>query len=183
MTEISLDINNIKQSSIEQPDGASVIPKRNTYKPDLQNPKKIILFDGICNICDGFVQFVFPRDSEKVFSYQALQTEKGKEIIEYYGLPNDLSTVILVDEATGNFLTKSTAILTVCYYLKAPYPYLYSFSYIPKFIRDFCYGTFANYRYLIMGKKDSCMFSPALRDRFVDFKSPMILNEEESKEI
>eukprot|EP01133_Synstelium_polycarpum_P014381 gene14381-16969_t len=130
-----------------------IVPKP-TYKPS-SPPKCIILFDGVCNICDGFVHFVFPRDPEKRFSYQALQTVKGIEILNYYGIPQDLSTVVLIEEETGNYYTKSTAVLRIMYYLQKPYPLLYSFNILPSFFRDFCYGTFAKYRYLIMGKKDA----------------------------
>ncbi|KYQ88880.1 hypothetical protein DLAC_10689 [Tieghemostelium lacteum] len=174
-TEVCIDLSNVSNL------GNNISKNNpNPYKP---SNRCIIMFDGVCNVCDGFVQFVWPRDTEKRFSYQALQTEKGREILAYYGIPADLSTIVLVEEETGLIYTKSTAVLRVMYYLKSPYPLLYTFYYIPKFIRDFCYGTFANYRYLIMGKKDTCMFSPSLKDRFIDFKSPLILEETESKEM
>ncbi|KAN0012181.1 hypothetical protein ACTFIV_004714 [Dictyostelium citrinum] len=172
--EVSLDVN-----SLQILDEAS---SKRTYKPNTQSPRKIILFDGICNVCDGFIQFVHPRDTNNLFSFQALQSEKGREILQYYGIKCDVSTVVLVDESINRVYVKSSAILTVCYYLNAPFSYLYSFTYVPTFVRDVCYDIFGKYRYLIMGKKDSCMFSITLRDKFIDFKSPLIFDEEQSEE-
>ncbi|KAF2072434.1 hypothetical protein CYY_006246 [Polysphondylium violaceum] len=182
--EISLDMDTLSNSTdsnnqmLNNVDGASIV-KRNSYKP---SNRSIILFDGVCNVCDGFVQFVLPRDINKKFYFQALQTEKGKEIQEYYGIKTDLSTVVLVEEETNSYCTKSTAILRVLSQLCYPYSAFYYLSYIPAFFRDFCYSTFVPYRYLIMGKKDTCMFSPSLKERFIDFKSPLILEELDSKE-
>ncbi|KAK5583359.1 hypothetical protein RB653_004951 [Dictyostelium firmibasis] len=106
-------------NNISTPDGASSPSiKRGSYKPNPENPRRIIMFDGVCNVCDGFVQFVFPRDVEKRFSFQALQTEKGKEILDYYGIPCDMSTIILVDEADDKYYTKSTAVLNILFFLK-----------------------------------------------------------------
>jgi len=175
--EISLDMdslshnNNNNNDNQINVDGASMI-KKNSYRP---SNRSIILFDGVCNICDGFVQFVFPRDVNKRFYFQALQTEKGREIQEYYGIVADLSTVILIEEETNTYSCKSTAILKVLEHLNYPYSALSYLSIIPEFFRDFCYSTFVPYRYLLMGKKDTCFFSPSLKERFIDFKSPLLL--------
>eukprot|EP01132_Coremiostelium_polycephalum_P009644 gene9644-11825_t len=181
-SDVCLDMEHQSSSTTTATPASSSVAPINTYKPSTNSPKSIILFDGVCNVCDGFVQFVYPRDTEGRFSFQALQSVKGREILNYYGIASDLSTIVLVEEETQTYYTKSTAVLRIMYHLKKPYPVLSYFTVIPGFIRDFCYSTFANYRYLIMGKKDFCMFSPALRDRFVDFRSPLI-EDNETKEM
>ncbi|KAN0027760.1 hypothetical protein ACTFIV_009584 [Dictyostelium citrinum] len=169
------ETNSVDINISSKADGASSpLIKRGSYKPNSENPRRIIMFDGVCNVCDGFVQFVFPRDVGKRFSFQALQTEKGKEILDYYGIPCDMSSIILVDEADGKHYTKSTAVLNILFFLKAPYSYFYSFYFIPPIIRDLGYDFFATYRYLILGKKDSCFFSPSMASRFICFESKMI---------
>ncbi|GAM25030.1 hypothetical protein SAMD00019534_082050 [Acytostelium subglobosum LB1] len=146
-----------------------------SYSP-ASPPRSILLFDGVCNFCEGVVQFISQRDTERRFHFQALQTEKGHEILDYYHLPKDLSTVVLIEEETGTYYLKSTAILRVLYYLKYPYPMLYPFIYIPQFIRDYCYATFAQYRYKLFGKKDTdrCIVNNQLKTMFIDWKSPFI---------
>ncbi|GAM23915.1 hypothetical protein SAMD00019534_070900 [Acytostelium subglobosum LB1] len=184
--EVAVDIQQLDNSNSSP--SSSVVQtnpmSRPTYRPS-NPPKSIILFDGICNVCDGFIHFVYPRDTQKRFSYQALQSVKGGEILDYYGIPKDLSTIVLIEEESNTHYTKSTAVLRVLYYLKNPYPLMYTFYYLPRFFRDFCYGTFANYRYLIMGKKDVCGFNPGLKDRFIDFRSPIIDDDtpDETKEM
>ncbi|EGG17735.1 putative alpha-N-acetylgalactosaminidase [Cavenderia fasciculata] len=160
--EVSLDIGAIQSAdaanqqlnAVALTDATASITARGGYKPS-NPPKMIIMFDGVCNVCDTFVHFVYPRDVNKKFSFQALQTTKGREIQNYYGVPTDLSTVILIDEETATYTSKSTAVLRIMYHLQSPYSYLYQFHYLPAFFRDFCYSTFARYRYLLMGKKDT----------------------------
>ncbi|GAM21999.1 hypothetical protein SAMD00019534_051740, partial [Acytostelium subglobosum LB1] len=171
--EVSVDIEGLALQQQQIPTTAVTKP---SYRPS-SPPKSIVMFDGVCNVCDGFVHFVYPRDTQKRFTFQALQTIKGREILQYYGIPEDLSTIVLIEEESNTYFTKSTAVLRIMYYLQRPYPLLYSFYYLPTFFRDFCYGTFAKYRYLVMGKKDTCMFSPGLRDRFIDWRSPIIEEE------
>ncbi|EFA81837.1 putative alpha-N-acetylgalactosaminidase [Heterostelium album PN500] len=188
---VSVDINSLQQQQQQQQSEQQQQQQQQpqtqskpTYRPS-DPPRSIIMFDGVCNVCDGFVQFVYPRDTKKRFSYQALQTAKGIEILNYYGIPADLSTIVLIEEETGKHYTKSTAVLRILYYLQNPYPLMYSFYYMPTFLRDFCYGQFAKYRYLVMGKKDTCMIHPGLKDRFVDWRSPILeeLEPDETKEI
>jgi predicted DCC family thiol-disulfide oxidoreductase YuxK len=84
-------------------------------------PRMIILFDGVCNVCHTFVSFIYPRDVEKRFYFQAMQSKKGREILASWGIPNNLNTVVLVDEANNKYYTKSTAIFNILKDLKVCY--------------------------------------------------------------
>lgn len=81
-------------------------------------PRMIILFDGVCNVCHTFVSFIYPRDVEKRFYFQAMQSKKGREILASYGIPHNLNTVILLDEQNHTYCTKSTAIFNILKDLK-----------------------------------------------------------------
>jgi len=153
-----------------------------TISPDLSPKRKIILFDGVCNVCNTFVQFVYQRDKKKALHFQAAQSKKGREILSDWGIPCDLNTVIVVDEEARKFYTKSTAIFMILQYLEAPWSYGYYLVYLPRLLRDFGYSSFASVRYAIFGKKDECNFLPGLRDQFIDWKSP-IIEDEDNKDI
>jgi len=142
--------------------------------------RNIILFDGVCNVCDTFVQFIYPRDSKKLFHFQALQSQKGREICSSYGIPLDLSTIVLIKEGENKFYVKSEAVFLILCELDMPWSSLYYFIFVPRPLRDFGYSTFASFRYLMFGKKDSCSFRPGLKDRFIDWRSPIIEQENEN---
>eukprot|EP01111_Echinosteliopsis_oligospora_P008357 TRINITY_DN2394_c0_g1_i1.p1 TRINITY_DN2394_c0_g1~~TRINITY_DN2394_c0_g1_i1.p1 ORF type:complete len:178 (+),score=44.69 TRINITY_DN2394_c0_g1_i1:89-622(+) len=148
-----------------------------SIQADSRPKRRIIMFDGVCNVCHFFVNFVFPRDVNKQFHFQALQTKKGREICEQWGVPQDLSTVVLVDEFEGRYYTKSTAIFRILSGLSGGWSYLYYAIYMPQFLRDAGYTAFGSVRYYVFGKKDECPFYPTLKDRFVDWKSPIVEDE------
>ncbi len=128
----------------------------------------ILLFDGICNLCNGFVQFVISRDSRAVFRFAALQSEIGRELAEKAGLPSSsLSTVVLYEN--NRFYTHSDVGLRVARRLDGLWPAFYIFVVLPKFIRDAIYNWVARHRYRWFGKRESCMVpTPELRSRFLD---------------
>ncbi len=95
----------------------------------------IILFDGVCNLCNHVVQFIIPRDRKGYFYFAALQSETGKQLLKQYLLPaHEINTVILIQQ--GKAYTKSTAALLIARKLLALWPALSIFIVIPKFIRD-----------------------------------------------
>jgi predicted DCC family thiol-disulfide oxidoreductase YuxK len=98
--------------------------------------KKIILFDGVCNLCNGSVIFILQREKEPVFHFASIQSEAGKELLEWCGLPKDYSqAVVLIDN--GIALVGSTAALKIGQTLKFPWSFLsYVGIMVPKFIRD-----------------------------------------------
>jgi predicted DCC family thiol-disulfide oxidoreductase YuxK len=130
--------------------------------------KYIILFDGVCNLCSGTVQFLLKRDKKKRFLFGSLQGKTGQEFLRKYHLPTDQFHSFMLIE--GNVLyTRSTAVLRMLRYLGRGWQLLYVFIYVPQPIRDGVYKLIANNRYKLFGKKDQCRV-PALeeKDRFLE---------------
>jgi predicted DCC family thiol-disulfide oxidoreductase YuxK len=127
----------------------------------------ILLFDGVCNLCNSFVQFVIRRDPEAVFRFAPLQSEVGQELAARAGFPVDeLSTVILYHQ--GRFYTHSDVALEVVRRLPGGWSLLYGLAIIPKSIRDAIYNWVARNRYRWFGKRESCMMpTPDIKRRFL----------------
>ncbi len=127
----------------------------------------ILLFDGVCNLCNGFVQFVIKRDPNGIFLFTALQSESGQSIQQEFGMnPEDLNTVVLVEG--DKVYTHSDVALQITRRLGGLWPALYIFKWIPKSIRDSIYNWVARNRYNWFGKKESCMIpTPELKSRFL----------------
>ena len=128
----------------------------------------IILFDGICNLCNNAVQFVLKHDKKKLFRFASLQSDFGKSILIKYGLPTDnFNSFVLI--LNGKAYTKSTAALSVAKMLSGPMKLLYGFIIVPAFIRNGVYNVIARNRYKWFGKKESCMLpSPDVAARFLN---------------
>jgi predicted DCC family thiol-disulfide oxidoreductase YuxK len=127
----------------------------------------LILFDGVCNLCNGSVQFIINRDKEAKFRFASLQSDAGKKILQQFQLPTDtFNSFILYQD--GKIYTRSTAALRVFSQLKN-WKWVGAFQYVPKFIRDGVYNLIARNRYKWFGKKDECMIpTPELKSRFLD---------------
>lgn len=127
----------------------------------------VILFDGVCNFCNGAVNFTIKRDKRKTIKFAALQSNAGKAMLQQYGLPaNHLSSFILVEN--GKVFDRSTAALRVCRYLKGGWPLCYGLIIVPAFIRNAVYNFIAKNRYKWFGQKEECMVpSPDIRTRFL----------------
>ena len=131
------------------------------------NSKPIILFDGICNLCDGAVKFVIKHDPENQFLFASLQSEAGQRLLKQYKLPveNFNSFILIQDEKV---YSKSTGALKVARQIKGVWSWLYIFIIIPSFIRDAVYAWIAQNRYKWFGKKEACMIpTPELKARFL----------------
>ncbi|MDQ0243488.1 putative DCC family thiol-disulfide oxidoreductase YuxK [Bacillus fengqiuensis] len=129
--------------------------------------ERIILFDGVCNFCDGAVQFIIKRDPKAHFSFASLQSKSGQDLLTKWDLPTDTFNSMVY--AKGNRIyTKSTAALKIARELKGGWPLLYALILIPKPIRDIVYDLIAKNRYKWFGQKDECMVpSPDVRKRFL----------------
>ena len=127
----------------------------------------IILFDGVCNVCNGYVQFVIKRDPKAYFKFASLQSEEGQALLQKYGLPTDtLDTIVLVEGDRA--YTYSTVPLRVVRKLHRLWPLLYGFILVPTFIRNPIYRFVAANRYKWFGKKEACMIpTPEIRARFL----------------
>lgn len=130
-------------------------------------PNAIILFDGICNLCNGAVQFIIRHDPEGYYSFAALQSDFAKNLLEklsYKGAYN--SSIIFVDG--DKVYTQSTAVLKISRQLSGGWKLARILLIIPRFIRDGVYHFIARNRYRWFGKRESCMLpTPELQQRFL----------------
>jgi predicted DCC family thiol-disulfide oxidoreductase YuxK len=128
----------------------------------------VLLFDGVCNLCNQSVQFVINRDKAGLFQFAALQSDAGKALLQRHQLPvEQLDTVVLV---MGNkAYTRSDAALQVLRQLGLPWSLAAAFSILPKGFRDYVYDYIAKNRYRWFGRQESCMMPTAdLKRRFLN---------------
>ena len=133
----------------------------------LDSSHKIILFDGVCNLCNRSVNFIISKDKKDVFRFATLQSEIGLSLISQHGInTTKTDSVILID--TNEYHERSSAILQIVKNLSGGYALLYFFIIVPKCIRDWGYDYIAKNRYKWYGKKDSCMVpTPELVSKFL----------------
>ena len=132
------------------------------------NPSPIILFDGVCNFCNGAVNFIIRQDKRRHMRFAALQSTAGQALLRQYHLPlHDFETFILIDKDKA--YQKSTAALKVARYLPWYWQWLQIFRVVPRFIRDAVYNYIATHRYHWFGKQTACMLpSPEVKERFLE---------------
>lgn len=127
----------------------------------------LILFDGICNLCNGWVQFIIKRDKEKRFRFGALQSEAAQNILQQLPHLQNINSVIFISD--GKAFTQSRAVLEIFRLLGYPWKLFYGFIILPPFLRNYLYNILAQYRYKWFGKRDSCMMpDDKLKERFID---------------
>ncbi len=127
----------------------------------------IVLFDGVCNFCNGAVNFIIRHDHKARFKFAPLQSEIGERLKLEYAIPPDTDSLVLVED--GQAFTHSTGALKIANGLSGIWRLAYVFFIVPKPVRDWFYSTFAENRYKWFGKKDVCMIpTPEVRERFVD---------------
>ncbi len=127
----------------------------------------IILFDGVCKLCNGIVGFTIKRDPKANFRFAALQSERGGMLLKEFGLSSkDFDSFIYIK--ANNYYVKSTAGLHVLKELGGGWKLAYILIYLPRPVRDYIYDLVARTRYKVFGKLDSCMM-PAedLKHRFL----------------
>jgi predicted DCC family thiol-disulfide oxidoreductase YuxK len=134
----------------------------------ITDQKKIILFDGVCNLCNTGVKFVIRHDKKKIFQFASLQSQSARQLLHAYGLQTEVvQSFIFIDQE--KIYERSSATLHVLAYLPAPWKFLYGLIIIPKFIRDWTYDIVAKNRYKWFGKKEACWIpTPELAERFLD---------------
>ena len=127
----------------------------------------VVLFDGVCNLCSGSVQFLIEHDTEATLRFAPLQSEVARELLEALGLHDyDFDSIVLVEGE--EYYTKSTAALRIARRLERPWSLLWTLRYVPRVVRDAGYDVVASSRYAVFGKKDRCMVpTPEVRDRFL----------------
>jgi predicted DCC family thiol-disulfide oxidoreductase YuxK len=127
--------------------------------------RAVLLFDGVCTLCNGFVQFVIQRDPAGRFQFATLQSDAARRLLQ--AVPRPLpDTLVLVEN--GRVFLRSTAALRVARGLKFPWPLAFVLVVVPRPLRDWVYDIVARNRYRWFGRRDVCMVpTPELRARFL----------------
>lgn len=135
----------------------------------LEPGKKIILFDGVCNLCNSSVQFVIKRDKRDIFRFAPLQSDIGKKMIDERGIDTSTVDSIILIEPKIAYYTKSSAAIEIANDLGGIWKLFNVFTYIlPVSMRDWVYDFIARNRYKWFGKKESCMIpTPEMTAKFI----------------
>lgn len=134
--------------------------------PTIDHP--VLLFDGVCRFCSGFVRFVIERDPDAVLRFAPLQSEVAQALLADAAVdPQALDSIVLVDD--GEVHVKSDAVIRTGEHLGGSMTLLQAFKVVPRALRDVFYDAFAAVRYRLFGTYDSCMVpTPDVRARFLD---------------
>jgi predicted DCC family thiol-disulfide oxidoreductase YuxK len=128
--------------------------------------EKVVLFDGVCNLCTSAVQFVIRHNSKKNIKFASLQSDFGQSQLQRNSAPQEIETIIFIKRGTVFF--KSDAALEICEDLDGLYPILKVFKVVPHVVRDWIYNLIAIHRYRWFGKKEQCWIpTPELQSRFI----------------
>jgi predicted DCC family thiol-disulfide oxidoreductase YuxK len=120
----------------------------------------ILLFDGVCNLCDSLVGFIIRHDRSGKIMFCSLQSDSVKSLLAEYGFPPGyIKSLVYIKET--KYYTRSTAVLNILKDLGGGWQLFYGFIIVPAFIRDFFYSLIAAVRYRIFGKKVSCLMPDA----------------------
>jgi predicted DCC family thiol-disulfide oxidoreductase YuxK len=134
----------------------------------------VVLFDGVCNLCNSSVLFIIDRDPGAKFRFAAQQSEIGQQLLAEFGIPVSAKTadsIVLI--AAGRAFRDSTAVLRIGAGLGGPWRLLSVLRVIPRPIRDLAYTFLATHRYRWFGRTEACRIpTPELRSRFLDAAVP-----------
>ena len=131
-----------------------------------ENDKPIIFFDGVCNLCNGLVQFIIRHDKKGKFRFASLQSETAVRLLEGKVDMKEMRTLILLDN--GKVYLRSRAVLRVASRLDGIWKASGILYIFPVFLADPVYNLVSRYRYRLFGKKDTCMVpTPEIKSRFV----------------
>lgn len=127
----------------------------------------LLLFDGVCNLCNGFVDFLLRRERDSRLRFAAMQSPTGQALLQQHGLPlGDYRSMVLID--ADGVHQKSAAALKLLAELRFPWPWFGVFRVVPRPLRDGVYDVIARNRYRLFGRQQTCRVpSPELRRRFL----------------
>ncbi len=135
---------------------------------DIPKNKKVILFDGVCNLCNQSVLKIIKYDKRNTFLFTALQSEKGKEILNLLRINSSKVDSIVLYDPGISYDIKSTAALKIMQDFKGLWRISFLFLFIPEYIRNYLYDVIAKNRYQWFGKKEVCMIpTPELKAKFL----------------
>jgi predicted DCC family thiol-disulfide oxidoreductase YuxK len=139
-----------------------------TLPPYIRENDQVVLFDWVCKLCNWWCNFLIKYDKEHKFKLCSVQSEQGKQILAWFGMPTQTFDTMLVVRGSSSF-TKSDAFLLVMSQLAPPWSYLYVFRFINKSFRDWLYDRIALNRYKLFGKNNYCTVPhPQDKERFLD---------------
>jgi predicted DCC family thiol-disulfide oxidoreductase YuxK len=119
--------------------------------------QKIILFDGVCKLCNGSVIFILQQERTPDFQFASIQSEAGRELLKRSGFPTQYNQAVILIEG-ANVYSGSTAALKIGHTLRFPWSFLsHAGLVVPQLIRDWVYNQIAKHRYQWFGKRDVCM--------------------------
>jgi len=135
---------------------------------NLPKDKKIILFDGVCNLCDATVQFIIKRDKKDIFRFVPIQSDLGQRIIQYIGIDTSKTDSIILYEPGNAYYYKAQAALRIATTLGGIFKLMGIFNILPNGLSNSVYDYVAKNRYKWYGKKDECMIpTPQMRAKFL----------------
>jgi len=134
---------------------------------DVPRDQPVLLFDGVCNLCNRWIRFLIERDPDATFRFAPLQSDVAGELLAECGLPRDhLDSVVLVEG--DSYYTKSDAVLRTAKLLDGGYRLLWPLRVVPRGLRNWLYDAVAARRYGWFGKRDRCMVpTPNIESRFL----------------
>lgn len=140
--------------------------------------KSIILFDGVCNLCNASIDFILKRDNKNTFLVGALQEKPGKEVLSNYDVnPEYLDSLVLIEK--NQIFYKSDAALKIARNLSGLWPVFYPLIYLPSGFRNMVYDWIARNRYRWFGKKNTCRLpSPEEASKFLSEKHLVVKSSE-----
>jgi len=130
--------------------------------------RHIVIFDGVCDFCNGAVNFIIRRDPEGMFSFTPMQSDMAQELMQkHHAIQVGSDTFLLIKN--GRLYKQTDAALEIARGLSGFWYLLRAFKILPRPIRDYFYRLFARNRYTLFGKRESCMIpTPDIRDRFIE---------------
>jgi predicted DCC family thiol-disulfide oxidoreductase YuxK len=133
----------------------------------MPEPGSVVLFDGVCNVCNSSVNFIIDRDRRRRFRFASLQSEAGRRLCREHGIPLELDSIALVED--GKAYVESAAVLRIAKGLDGLWPVVFSLVLLPKSLRNRAYRYFAAHRYEWFGKAEMCRVPTAdVLQRFLE---------------
>jgi predicted DCC family thiol-disulfide oxidoreductase YuxK len=133
---------------------------RASLPPHIQPGERVVLFDGVCKLCNAWVRFLIRHDPQQRFRLASVQSVQGQALLAWFGLPTErFDTMALIEE--GELLVRSDALLRIVAQLPGSWRFLAWLRIIPRPVRDWCYDRIALNRYRLFGRYDSCLLPSA----------------------
>jgi predicted DCC family thiol-disulfide oxidoreductase YuxK len=136
---------------------------------NIPKDKKIILYDGVCNLCDSAVQRIIKHDTKDVFRFVALQSDLGQKIIKHLGIDTQKTDSIILYQPGFAYYYKSEAALEIAKNLSGLFYFAAIFSIFPIAFNNYIYDYIAKNRYKWYGKKETCLIpTKELQGKFLE---------------